>query len=90
MGAPFRGGPPAELLGAHHETVDKDDDIQALRGRVDQSSVDHVVLRVPRGNRTLKSLLGMRRLRLHAEARGVVLIIETRSRAIRAYARIRD
>lgn len=75
------------MLGAHHDAVHKDDDIQALRGRVDQSAVDHVVLRVPRGNRTLKSPLGMRLLRLHAESRGVVLIIETRSRAIRAYAR---
>ena len=87
LGARLRRRPPATLLGAHHDRVHKHDDIQAIRGRVDQSTVDHVVLRVPPGNRTLASPLGMRLLRLHAEARGVVLIIETRSRGIRAYAR---
>ena len=85
--APLRKKPPGTLLGAHHDIVPKSDDTPAIRARVDQSSVDHVVLRVSSGNRALNSPLGMRLLRLHAESRGVVVILETRSRSIRAFAR---
>lgn len=85
--ARFRARPPGALLGAHHDTLRKTDDIHAIRGRIDQSTVDHVVLRIPAGNRTLNSALGMRLLRLHAQSRGVVVILETRSRSIRACAR---
>ena len=78
---------PARLLGAYHDSVAKSDDLQAIRARIDQSTVDHVVLRVPAGARALKSPLGMRRLRDHAHTRGIVLIIESRGSTIRALAR---
>ncbi|PZC47546.1 MAG: Baseplate J-like protein [Chloroflexi bacterium] len=78
---------PARLLGAYHDSVAKSDDLQAIRARIDQSTVDHVVLRVPAGARALKSPLGMRRLRDHAHSRGIVLIIESRGSTIRALAR---
>ncbi len=67
--------------------IDRREDIGAICGRVDASPTYAVVIHAPRGNRTLSSELGMRRLRRHAEESGKLIAIATRSSGLASRAR---
>jgi hypothetical protein len=68
--------------------VDRDDDVAAVCGRVDTAPTFAVIISAPRGNRSLSTELGMRRLQRHAEEGGRVVAIATRSRSLAARAHL--
>ena len=68
-------------------SIENGADIAAVRARLNQSPGDAVVLRIPRGHRTMQSALGMQLLQRHAQANRLLVIIETRDGRIRRLAR---
>ncbi|MEX2081007.1 MAG: baseplate J/gp47 family protein [Dehalococcoidia bacterium] len=68
-------------------SVDRNDDVASVCGRVDTAPTYWVILHAPRGNRTLSTELGMRRLRRHAEDSGRAVAFATRSPSLASRAR---
>src|SRR5262249_32950496 len=66
--------------------VEPRDDVTAVCGRVDAASTFAVIIHAPRGNRSLSTELGMRRLQRHAGDSGRAVPLATRSRPLVARA----
>ncbi len=67
--------------------VGRDEDVAAICGRIDTSPTYAVVVHAPRGNRSLSTELGMRRLHRHAEEAGKMVAIASGSVALTSRAR---
>jgi hypothetical protein len=67
--------------------IERWDDVASVCGRIDTAPTFAVILHARRGNRSLSSELGMRRLRRHAEDAGKVVAIATRSSSLASRAR---
>lgn len=67
--------------------VEPRDDIALICGRMDSAPTLAVIIHARRGNRTLSTELGMRRLQRHAEDSGRIVAIATRSGSLTARAR---
>ncbi len=65
--------------------VQPDDDVATICGKIDTAAYQRVLLVAPRGNKALKSLLGMTILRRHAEVTGRdIAIVSNRGMRSRA------
>jgi hypothetical protein len=78
--------PPQDDL-ASVVSVEKNEDVAAVCGRVDGAPTWAVVIHAPDGNRQLSTELGMRRLIHHAADAGKVIAIATRSSSLGSRAR---
>jgi hypothetical protein len=86
IGAAEDAPPPAQDV-ASVVTVDPNEDVASICGRVDGASTWAVVLHAARGNRQLSTELGMRRLLHHCEDSGKVIAIATGSGSLASRAR---
>jgi hypothetical protein len=67
--------------------VERNEDIAAICGRIDTAPTFAVVVSAPRGNRSLSTELGMRRLARHGEESGKVVAVATHSPSLASRAR---
>lgn len=68
-------------------TIQRDDDLASIFGKIDAADSPRVALVAPRGNRELGRKLAMRRLQRHLDLTGKDLILVTRSRLLRVRGR---
>ena len=68
-------------------SIEKNEDVAAVCGRVDGAPTWAVVIHAPEGNRQLSTELGMRRLIHHSADAGKVIAIATRSSSLASRAR---
>jgi hypothetical protein len=74
-------------VGPHLVIVEPDDDIAAICGKMDMSPSDQVILAVRRRNRSLRSEVGLPRVKKHALNTGRTIALVTSDRELRARAR---
>jgi hypothetical protein len=68
-------------------TIQRDDTLTAVFGKLDAADSPRVALLAPRGNKELAKALGMRRLRRHADLTGKDVMLVTRNGGLRSRAR---